>query len=305
MRLPAYHPDTPEVRHDWAQYYDKITEMDAIAGRHLQELEEAGLAEDTIVFFYGDNGSGMPRSKRWPYNSGLQVPLHRFTSRRSSKHLAPKDYKPGGPPDRLVGFVDFAPTLLSLAGVKAPDWMQGHAFLGSSTAPAPEYLHGLRGRMDERYDLVRSVRNERYVYIRNYMPHLIYGQYINYMFQTPTTRVWKQLYDEGKLKPPQTFFWEPKPAEELYDLQTDPDEVKNLVGSPRTPGHPQRTSPGPARACAADPRYRFAHRIRATPPRCRHDPLRNGPRQAKYPLDKILTMADAASSLKPMVGERL
>ena len=95
-----------------------------------------------------------------------------------------------------------------------------------------KYLYGFRGRMDERYDMVRSVRDQRYVYIRNYMPHLIYGQHVDYMFQTPTTQVWKALYDEGKLRPPQTFFWEPKPAEELYDLQTDPDEVRNLAGSP-------------------------------------------------------------------------
>lgn len=228
--LPAYHPDTPEVRHDWAQYYDKVTEMDTIAGQRLQELEEAGLADETIIFFYGDHGSGMPRSKRWPYNSGLHVPLIVHVPDKF-RELAPKDYQPGGTTGRLVAFVDLAPTLLSLAGVKPPDWMQGHAFLGRFETPPQKYLFGFRGRMDERYDMVRSVRNERYVYVRNYMPHLIYGQYLNYMFQTPTTQVWKKLYDEGKLRPPQTFFWEPKPTEELYDLQSDPDEVRNLAGS--------------------------------------------------------------------------
>jgi uncharacterized sulfatase len=228
--LPAYHPDTPEVRHDWAQYYDKVTTMDAQAGQRLQELADAGLAEDTIVFFYGDHGSGMPRSKRWPYNSGLHVPLIVRVPEKF-RGLAPQDYRPGGTTDRLVAFVDLAPTLLSLAGVQPPEWMQGHAFMGRHAAAPQKYLFGFRGRMDERYDMVRSVRNQRYIYVRNYMPHLIYGQHIGYMFQTPTTQVWKALYAAGKLQPPQTYFWEPKPAEELYDLQADPDEVRNLAGS--------------------------------------------------------------------------
>jgi arylsulfatase A-like enzyme len=232
VRVPAYHPDTPEVRQDWAQYYDKITEMDELAGRNLRELEAAGLADDTIIFYYGDHGAGMPRSKRSACNSGLHVPLIVYVPEKY-RHLAPKDYKPGGRSNRLVSFVDLAPTVLSIAGMKPPKWMQGHAFMGEHAVASPKYLHGLRGRMDERYDLVRSVRDERYVYIRNYMPHKVYGQHIAYMFETPTTCVWKDLYDQGKLKPPQTFFWERKPPEELYDLQRDPDEVKNLAGSPK------------------------------------------------------------------------
>lgn len=230
MRLPAYHPDTPEARHDWAQYYDNITTMDEIAGQRLQELADLGLADDTIVFFYGDNGSGMPRSKRWPYNSGLHVPLIVFVPEKF-RALAPAGYRAGGTSDRLVGFIDFAPTLLSLAGVEPAKWMQGHAFMGKYATPDPEYQFGFRGRMDERYDLVRSVRNQRYIYIRNYQPHLIYGQYLDYMFQTPTTRVWKQLFDEGKLNPSQRAFWQPKPPEELYDLRSEPDEVTNLARS--------------------------------------------------------------------------
>lgn len=230
-RIPAYHPDTPEVRHDWAQYYDQVTAMDAQVGARLRELEDDGLMEETIVFFYGDHGSGMPRSKRWPYNSGLQVPLIVYVPEKY-RALAPGDYQAGGWSERLVAFVDLAPTVLSLAGIQPPAWMQGHAFLGPHTTPPPKYLYGFRGRMDERYDLVRSVRNDRFIYVRQYMPHLIYGQHIGYMFQTPTTRVWKQLYDAGKLAPPKTYFWERKPAEELYDLRADPDEVQNLVDSP-------------------------------------------------------------------------
>jgi uncharacterized sulfatase len=205
--------------------------MDGQAAEVLRQLDADGLTDSTIVFFYGDHGSGMPRSKRWPYDSGLRVPLIVHVPERF-RRLAPPDYKPGGSTDRLVSFVDLAPTLLSLAGVRAPAHMQGHAFLGEHQAPEQPYLYGFRGRMDERYDLVRSVRDQRYVYVRNYMPHKIYGQHIAYMFETPTTRVWKELYDRGKLKPEQARFWETKPPEELYDLQNDPDEVRNLAQSP-------------------------------------------------------------------------
>ena len=231
VRVPAYHPDTPEVRQDWAQYYDKMTEMDVAAGKVLAELERDGLHEETIVFYYGDHGPGMPRSKRWPYNSGLRVPLIVYVPEKF-RRLAPPDYRPGGRSERLVSFVDLAPTVLSLAGINPPAYMQGHAFMGPFAAPEQNCLYGFRGRMDERLDLVRSVRDKRYVYIRNFMPHKIYGQYVSYMFETPTTRVWKDLYDQGKLRPEQKTFWETKAPEELYDLETDPDEVRNLANYP-------------------------------------------------------------------------
>jgi arylsulfatase A-like enzyme len=231
VRVPPYHPDTPEVRHDWAQYYDNLTTLDGQAAQVLAELETDGLAADTIVFFYGDHGSGMPRHKRCPYDSGLRVPLLVHIPDKY-RRLAPKDYRAGGQTGRLVSFVDLAPTVLSLAGIRPPEWMQGHAFLGRYAARPQPYVYGFRGRMDERYDLVRSVRDQRYVYVRNYMPYLPYGQHLSYMFETPTTQVWKRLYDEGKLTPVQRRFWEARPPEELYDLERDPDEVENLADSP-------------------------------------------------------------------------
>jgi uncharacterized sulfatase len=229
--LPSFHPDTPEVRHDWAQYYDNITTMDSGIGKKLAELEAAGLAEDTIIMLYGDHGAGMPRFKRWPYNSGLQIGLIMYFPEKW-KHLAPQGYAPGTASDELVQFIDLAPTLLSIAGVKPPAFMQGRAICGSHSAATPNnFIHGFRGRMDERYDCTRSTTDGRYVYVRQLMPHLPYGQYLNYMFQQATTRVWNDLFTAGKLTELQSRFWQPKPAEELYDLQSDPWETKNLVAS--------------------------------------------------------------------------
>lgn len=297
VRVPAYQPDTPEVRHDWAQYYDNLTELDRIVGQRLRELEQAGLADDTIVFYYGDHGAGMPRSKRWPYNSGLQVPLIVHIPGKF-RHLATEDYGPGAKSDRLVSFVDLAPTVLSLAGVKPPECFQGHAFLGPYAAPPQPYLYGFRGRMDERYDLVRTVRDQRYIYIRNYMPHKTYGQYINYMFQMPTVQVWKRLYDEGKLSAVQRRFWEPKPAEELYDLENDPDEIHNLADSPAHQAvlarlrSVQRELALQIRDVGFLPEAEVHRRSEgSTPYDMGHD-------AEQYPLERILAMAELASSLR-------
>ncbi|MEO7652652.1 MAG: sulfatase-like hydrolase/transferase [Bryobacteraceae bacterium] len=293
-RVPAYHPDTPEVRQDWAQYYDNITAMDGTSGRLLDELEEAGLAGDTIVFFYGDHGSGMPRSKRWPYNSGLSVPMIVYIPPKY-RGLAPPDYTPGGKSERLISFVDLAPTVLSLAGVPAPKHFQGYAFLGKHAAAPQPFVYGFRGRMDERYDMVRSVRDQRYVYLRQYMPHKIYGQHIAYMFETPTTRRWRELYDQGKLSPPQTYFWEPKPSEELYDLNTDRDEVRNLASSRQ-----HRAVLGKMRKAQRDLALRirdvgFLPEDEIHKRSAQSSPYETG-HDAGYPLDRILRMAELASS---------
>ncbi|MEE2776290.1 MAG: sulfatase-like hydrolase/transferase [Acidobacteriota bacterium] len=229
VRLPAYHPDAPEMRRAWAQYYDKLNEMDAQAGAHLRELDADGLADSTIVFYWGDHGIGLPRGKRTPLDAGLLVPLLVYIP-PAFAHLASADYQAGGESQRLVGFVDFAPTVLSLVGIEPPAYYQGAAFLGAHVGAPKGLLFGFRGRMDERFDSVRSVRDGRWVYARNYMPHRSYGEFLDYMFQTPATREWYRLYEEGALPPVQAFFWQPtKPYEELYDLDSDPWEVRNVA----------------------------------------------------------------------------
>ncbi len=228
--LAPYHPDTKEMRHDYAQYYDKIEDMDAQVGQLLKELDEAGLTDNTIVFYYGDNGGVIARSKRYVYDSGTRVP---FVVR------IPESYKsfwpaaqPGAKVDRIITFVDLAPTLLSIAGHPVPAYMQGHVFLGEHKSPDPEYAFMTRSRMDERYDLSRAVCDKRYRYIRNFMPFRIYGQHIDYLFNAPSARSWEQEWKEGRCNATQSAFWQIKPAEELYDLEQDPWEIHNLAYEP-------------------------------------------------------------------------
>jgi len=304
VRVPAYHPDTPEVRRDWAQYHDQVTAADSDAARVLAELEADGLLEDTIIFHYADHGSGMPRNKRWAYNAGLQVPLVVVIPEKF-RHLRPPEYQAGGVSDRLVGFVDFAPTLLNLLGMKPPAWMQGRAFLGPDLPPAAKFLHGYRARMDERIDLTRSVTDGRHVYIRNFMPHRPQGQYLDYMFQTPTTRVWRRLFDEGKLNAAQAAFWQPKPPEELYDLENDPDEVRNLADSPahrsvlKTLREELRRHAHEIRDVSFLPEGEMHRRSAGGSP---YDMARE---PGRYPFERVFATAERASSLKPEATPKL
>jgi arylsulfatase A-like enzyme len=299
VRVPAYHPDTSEVRQDWAQYYDQVSAADADAGLRLREVVEAGLAEETIVFYFADHGSGMPRSKRWPSNSGLQVPFVVYFPEKW-RHLAPPEYTAGGWSDRLVSFVDLAPTMLSLAGVKPPAWMDGRAFAGPHATPAPAVMHGSRGRMDERNDLVFSVTDGRYVYLRNFQPHVSQAQRIAYQFETPTTRIWKERFDAGQTNEAQSIFWRvPKAPEELYDLQTDPDEVNNLAGSPTHQAilaqlrEAQRADLSARRDVTFLPESDMHRRANGASP---YDLSRD---EDRYPFERIYAAADLASRRDP------
>jgi N-sulfoglucosamine sulfohydrolase len=225
MRIPAFYPDAPEVRKDLAQYYDLLTAADYQVGDVLAWIDKHGIAEETIVIVFSDHGRGMPRSKRWIYDSGTRVPL---------LVRSPREIKPGTVRDDLVAFVDFAPTMLSLAGAEIPTRMQGQVFLGNKRAKEREYIYAARDRMDETFDRIRAVRDKRYKYIRNFHPELPYAQRIAYNEENPTMQVWRKLSAEGKLSgAPALFFAPAKPKEELYDTEVDPDEVKNLAADPK------------------------------------------------------------------------
>jgi N-sulfoglucosamine sulfohydrolase len=225
MHVPAFLPDAPEVRKDLAQFYDLMTAADYTVGDVLDWLEKNRLSDHTIVFLFGDHGTGMPRSKRWVYDSGIKVPL----VIRWPGHIAPNSVR-----DDLVSFIDFAPTVLSLAGVEIPRTMQGQVFLGDKRAKEREYIFATRDRMDETFDRIRGVRDKQFQYIRNFHPELPYAQVNAYNEQNPTMRVWRQLHAEGKLTgAPEAFFAPTKPREELYDTDADPDEIHNLASDPK------------------------------------------------------------------------
>ncbi len=236
--VPPYYPDTPVVRQNIACYYDKISQLDGQIQAILDELEADGLADDTIVWFWGDHGWGLTRGKRWIYDSGTRVPLmvrvppkwRQWAGAGEAGSVAP-----GTVEGEFATFIDFAPTVLSLAGVPIPKHMQGRAFLGPQKGKAPDYVFAARDRMDETYDCIRALRDKRYKYIRNFMPYLTRSQHIDYMDRTPILKEMRRLHAAGKLKAgPQMQFFEPnKPVHELYDITKDPHEVHNLAGEPK------------------------------------------------------------------------
>ncbi len=234
--VPPYYPDTPQTREILARYADNITYADRIVGEVLERLERDGLADDTIVFFYSDHGTGLPRSKGFQFESSTRVPLMvRFP--RKFGHLAPA--APGSRLDRMVAFVDFAPTVLSLAGVRIPEHFHGQAFLGEAAGGQSEYIFGYRDRMDERYEFIRSVRSARLRYIRNYFPHLpwFHGQTRIYPSLNPLLEIWHRLSKASKLAGPAALYMaDTKPREQLFDVREDPDEIRDLAQDPRYAG---------------------------------------------------------------------
>jgi arylsulfatase A-like enzyme len=229
VRVPAHLPDTPEVRADIAQYHDCLATMDSQVGAVLADLAADGLEEDTIVFYYGDNGGVLPRSKRFLYASGTHVPLIIAVPRKWA-HLAPG--APGGVSEEPVSLVDLPATVLSLAGVPVPAAFQGRALAGPQRGAAPSYTYAFRDRMDEAYDLGRAVIGPRYRYIRNYRPELPAGQHLDYLWRMSSMREWERLYRAGDLSPARSAFFEPRAPEELFDVVADPDCVRNLAGDP-------------------------------------------------------------------------
>lgn len=220
VTVPPYFPDTPRVRRTIARHYDNLARADERVAELLAELEAAGVAEDTVVMLLSDHGEGMPRGKRWLYDSGINVPL----VVRWPGHVA------GGTVDhRLVSLVDVAPTVLRLAGEPVPRYMDGQPFLPAD-APTRSYVFAARDRHDEFHDTVRAVRTRRYKYVRNYYPGRPYVLWNDYRNRHPIMAEILAARADGALDGP-VADWAAgrRPPEELYDLAADPHEVENLA----------------------------------------------------------------------------
>lgn len=222
-RFP-YLPDDPVVRQDLARLYTNIAIMDRESQAFFDEIEAAGIADNTIVIWYSDNGGPIPRGKRSIYNTGTNVPfMVRF----------PDGYRAGQVEDRLVTFMDIPATILSLAGVKVPDYMHGKAFLGPQDSAPARYVFQARDRYGAVSDHSAGVRDKRFQYIRNYMPET--SNYLDnaYRKAMPMMQKMLELRDAGKLNEDQMqYFKAPRPVEEFYDLANDPYELHNLAGDP-------------------------------------------------------------------------
>lgn len=229
-KVPPYLPDSARVRKDFASFYNAMEHMDRELAFRLRELEDAGVADDTIVFYYADNGGITPRGKRFCYDLGLRVPLIIYVPPKW-RHLM--NQAPGSRVSSPVTLNDLMPTVLSLVGIEPPSHVHGRALMGPFTAPAMPYAIGGRDRMDERYDLVRTITDGRYRYIRNYNPDRPWGQHVEFLMQAGGYQDWMAQHLAGKLNPAQDRFWNAKPYEELYDAHADPDMVENLVDKPR------------------------------------------------------------------------
>ena len=228
--LPPYYPDTPTIRKDIATHYDCISAMDIQAGKLLDQLAADGLSDNTIVFFYSDHGRGMPRHKRWLTDGGLQVPLIIHFPEKWRK-LAPNDQ--GTVNNQLISFLDFPPTLLSILGIQIPEYMTGIPFAGETVGPPRTTIQASRDRVDEVFETSRCVRDHRYKYIRNFAPHRPVMQISWYSELTPTRGELRRLATEGKLQGPEAILTQvTKPVEELYDIHSDPNEIRNLAKLP-------------------------------------------------------------------------
>jgi len=225
VKVPPYYPDNEIVRRNIAKSYDNIAKLDSVVGVFISELQREGELENTVIFFWGDHGDGLPRAKRWLYDSGLNIPL-------IIKY--PGGIKPGTIDDRLISSIDFGPTVLSLTGIPVPAHMQGIPFLGDQIGSPRDAVFAARDRVDESYDMIRSVRTKDYLYIRNYYPNEPFPIWIPYLSNMPIYKEMLRLDAEGKLTGPQKIWMAySRSPEELYDVKADPYQINNLANDPQ------------------------------------------------------------------------
>ena len=230
ITLPPYYPNTEKTRELMARYYNNITGMDMQVGEILEQLKEDGLEENTIIFFYSDHGAGIPRHKRWLYDSGLHVP---WIVKVPEKYRSWMPHENGKSTDELVSFIDLPATALNLAGINIPDYMEGRAIIGEELSEMRKYIFAGRDRMDERYDMQRCVRDKQFKYIRYYESYKPFCQYMNTPEKGAIMKEIRAAHKDMTLPPEgQHIVSTTKPSEELFDCKNDPFELNNLVDNP-------------------------------------------------------------------------
>lgn len=225
VKLEPYYPDTETVRNDIARHYDNIATMDAEVGQILAQLERSGEADNTIVIWTTDHGDGLPRAKRELYDSGIHVPM----IIRWPKHLQPAEFALGSSDDRLISFVDLAPTLLTWAGLKVPETMQGKVLFQGEPR---EFIFASTDRIDDDDDRQRAVRDKRFKYIRSYYPDKPSKHVSEFRQHVPMVREMDELFARGELNAEQALWFRAPGKHRLYDLQNDPHELNNLADKP-------------------------------------------------------------------------
>ena len=232
VKLAPYHPDTKTFRYTQARYHDNIVKIDNVVGGIIDELKNDGLLENTFVFYFGDHGGVLPRSKGYAFETGLHVPLV-VRIPKNFKHLVKysTNYREAG----FVEFIDFGPTLLNLAGIKIPDVIDGIPFMGKGSKTR-EFTFNYADRFDEKYDFVRWIRKGRYSYQRNFQPFNFDALQNDYRYKQLAFTEWRDLFQQGKLNDIQKQFFEARAPEALYDINKDPYETKNLAKDPELKG---------------------------------------------------------------------
>ena len=233
VMLQPYFPDTPIMRYTKARYYDRIRVIDSQVGKIVNQLKEDGILEDTFVFYFGDHGGVMPRSKGYAYESGLHVPLVVRIPENFKKLI---DHKRGTRTNGFVSFIDFGPTLLNLASISVHKELDGQAFFGKGVSAADlanrDEVFGHADRFDEKFDMVRTYRKGKWKYIRNYQSYYADGLQNNYRYRQLAYDNWRNLYRAERLNPVQQQFFERRSVEQLFNLEKDPHEVTNLAADP-------------------------------------------------------------------------
>lgn len=227
---PPYYPDHPLVRTEWARYLNSISGMDRTIGKILEQLRSDGLAEDTVVVFFGDNGRIEPRGIHWCYDTGIHVPMIVYWPKNFP---APANYQTGTVSDEVVSLIDMTPTTLGFAGIERPLGMHGRIFLGDRLGPRRQYAFSARDRIDETVNRVRSVRGQRYHYLRNYYPDRHFTSLNRYKEKCfPIKPLMREMMAKGLLTGAPAALMNPRVApEQLFDTWADPHEIKNLANS--------------------------------------------------------------------------